>query len=57
MIDIASLHSVSISGLDAYHNSLSLGRLNYAKPNIELENYKLGITGHSFDWLSDRKGK
>ena len=56
-IDIASLGSVSISGLDAYHNSLSLGRLNYAKPDVKLEDYKLAIKARWFDWLSKRKGK
>lgn len=33
-IDIESLGTVAISGLDGYHISQSLARLNYAKPNL-----------------------
>jgi flavin reductase (DIM6/NTAB) family NADH-FMN oxidoreductase RutF len=32
-IDIESLQTVSISGLDSYHNSHRLSRLSYAKPD------------------------
>ena len=38
-IDIESLKSVSVSGLDGYHHTQSLGRLNYAKPDVELKDY------------------
>lgn len=33
-IDIESLGSVTVSGLNSYHKTESLGRLNYAKPGI-----------------------
>jgi len=33
-IDIQSLQSISVSGLDSYHTSQRLSRLSYAKPNI-----------------------
>lgn len=33
-IDLESLASIAISGLDSYHITKSLGRLNYAKPEI-----------------------
>ena len=33
-IDIESLNTVAISGLDSYHTSQRLSRLNYAKPDI-----------------------
>lgn len=33
-IDIEALQTVSVSGLDSYHSSQRLSRLNYAKPNI-----------------------
>lgn len=32
-IDIESLNTVMVSGLDSYHTSQRLSRLNYAKPN------------------------
>ena len=32
-IDIESLDTVAISGLDCYHTSRRLSRLSYAKPN------------------------
>jgi len=38
-IDIEALETVSVSGLDGYHRTQSLTRLNYAKPNVELKNY------------------
>tara|TARA_R110000787_G_scaffold47557_1_gene114999 strand:- start:19 stop:678 length:660 start_codon:yes stop_codon:yes gene_type:complete len=33
-LDIESLHTVSISGLDSYHTSKRLSRLSYAKPGV-----------------------
>jgi len=33
-IDIEALQTVSVSGLDSYHTSQRLSRLNYAKPDI-----------------------
>lgn len=35
-IDIESLNTVTVSGLDSYHTSESLSRLSYAKPDIPL---------------------
>ena len=33
-LDIESLHTVAISGLDSYHTSKRLSRLSYAKPGV-----------------------
>lgn len=36
-IDIESLQSVAVSGLDRYHKTTALGRLSYAKPDQKLK--------------------
>lgn len=36
-IDLNSLDTVALSGLDAYHTAESLGRLKYAKPDQDIE--------------------
>ena len=36
-VDIESLDTVAISGLDSYHVTERLGRLSYAKPDIQLK--------------------
>ncbi|MEE4244042.1 MAG: flavin reductase [Kangiellaceae bacterium] len=36
-IDIESLNTVTVSGLDSYHKTERLGRLSYAKPDRPLE--------------------
>jgi hypothetical protein len=40
-IDIESLNTVAISGLDSYHTSQRLSRLSYAKPDVEQSNISL----------------
>tara|TARA_R110002167_G_scaffold35981_3_gene114399 strand:+ start:20 stop:676 length:657 start_codon:yes stop_codon:yes gene_type:complete len=40
-IDIESLETVSVSGLDSYHTSQRLARLTYAKPEKPLTNLSL----------------
>ena len=44
-IDIESLNTVAISGLDSYHTSQRLSRLSYAKPSIE--QLKISLDGKS----------
>lgn len=36
-IDLNALDTVTVSGLDEYHVGVKLARLNYAKPNIQVE--------------------
>lgn len=40
-IDIESLETVSLTGLDSYHSSQRLGRLSYAKTDIAVKNLSL----------------
>ncbi|MCL1092838.1 flavin reductase family protein [Shewanella kaireitica] len=40
-LDIESLESVAISGLDSYHQTQRLDRLSYAKPDRELDSLPL----------------
>tara|TARA_R110000737_G_scaffold351021_1_gene391896 strand:- start:142 stop:801 length:660 start_codon:yes stop_codon:yes gene_type:complete len=40
-IDIESLHTVAISGLDSYHTSKRLSRLSYAKPGVNPQDISL----------------
>lgn len=35
-IDIEALETASLSGLDSYHSSIRMARLNYAKPHTPL---------------------
>jgi len=39
-IDIEALNTVCVSGLDAYHTTQGLSRLNYAKPGVETTEYQ-----------------
>jgi len=39
-IDIEALNTVCVSGLDAYHTTQDLSRLNYAKPGVETSEYQ-----------------
>ncbi|TMM43955.1 flavin reductase family protein [Colwellia ponticola] len=44
-IDIESLNTVMVSGLDSYHSSNRLSRLSYAKPNSKPQ--ALSLDGHT----------
>lgn len=43
-IDIESLNTVTVSGLDSYHTTHSLSRLSYAKPDIPLTTLNINGT-------------
>lgn len=44
-IDIESLGTLCVSGLDRYHQSSALSRLNYAKPDVEV--YEIPLSGET----------
>lgn len=46
-IDIESLGTMAISGLDGYHSTQRAARLSYAKPDKKLE--ELDVEGRSKD--------
>ncbi|AIY66598.1 flavin reductase family protein [Pseudoalteromonas piratica] len=44
-IDIEALDTIAISGLDSYHTTDRLGRLSYAKPDVQLT--KISVDGEA----------
>jgi hypothetical protein len=52
-IDIESLETTCISGLDSYHNTTRLSRLSYAKPNESLND--LYISGSSINTVKEEQ--